>query len=71
MSNPIREVQTTFGVGPDHFSAHHSQHGFGSTAPIQRDLSLRLPSGRQFKPLCGMDSPPGVSIQTTLRDFRI
>lgn len=65
----MSEFQTTFGYGHDHFSQGHQNHKFGSNAPIQRDFGLNMPNGR-FKPLVGVDSPPGVEIQTTLNQFR-
>ncbi len=65
----VKEFQTTFGYGHDHFSQGHSMHHFGSTAPLQRDFGLNMPNGR-FKPLCGENSPSGTVIQTTLNQFK-
>jgi len=67
---PSGSFQTTFGYGNDHFSVGHSGHRFGSTSPIQRDFGLNMPGGR-FKPLSGVSSPSGVSLQTRLIDFKI
>ena len=63
------DFQTTFGHGKDHFSQTHQNHKVGSTAPVQRDFGLNMPNGR-FKPIVGMDSPPGVSVQTKLNQFK-
>jgi|GEM_PF-4205312 hypothetical protein len=60
--------QTTFEVGQDHFSPTHSQHRFGSTAPVQRDLGMRMPDGH-LERLAGMDSPPGTEVQAKLTQF--
>ena len=68
MSKP-KDFQTTFGYGRDHFSQSHANHGLGSTAPVQRDFGLNMPNGR-FRPLVGVDSPSGLSIQTTLKQFK-
>ena len=57
--------QTTFGYGEDHFSRFHEKHEFGSKAPIQRDFGLNMPDG-SFKPLCGVESPVGTTVQLKL-----
>lgn len=67
-NNNTPGFQTTFGFGQDHFSPTHSQHRFGSTAPVQRDFGLNMPNGR-FQPIEGRDSLPGTVIQTTLNQF--
>ena len=66
---PIPRIQTTLGYGNHHFSRTHSRHRVGSTKPIQCDFGLRV-SNRRFRPLVGVSSPRGLSVQTKQFQFK-
>jgi len=70
-SKPMNDpYQSHFEYGKDHFSTTHDIHSFGSTAPVQRDLGLRMPDD-SYKKLCATDSPDSVyPWQTKLTDFK-